>query len=346
MNFYVHYGWNCVSSFATLSNNTSLTLGDIFFMATISVVLSTYNGARYILELMDSLRLQTRQPDEVLILDDGSTDETVSIVEKYISSYHLSHWEFRPSKVNVGWRANFRRGILACRGEYIFPCDQDDIWSLDKIALMAREMEIHPEINLLACEVQPFYEGKSERYRADKAKKSNKTLEFVDLAGCDFLYTLRPGCAHCIRKEFAHTIAPWWKESYPHDATLWRFAALTGSLALYNMQLVNFRRHGDNASSRGEITKKARIGIVSYYIDFFSQVRDFLENKGLMSNELDELLINLNKWFESRTNVLSGKMTIKDLREILCVGRKWYSSWRGPLVDIYFAIKPSGSLHV
>ena len=61
-------------------------------MGTISVILSTYNGKRYLRELMDSLRNQTRQPDEVLVSDDASSDGTVELVRSYIEEYGLTSW--------------------------------------------------------------------------------------------------------------------------------------------------------------------------------------------------------------------------------------------------------------
>jgi glycosyltransferase involved in cell wall biosynthesis len=234
---------------------------------------------------------------------------------------------------------------LACKGDLIFTCDQDDIWSPEKIELMAKEMDSHPEINLLACEVQPFYEGKNETYRVDKPDSHNGVLEPVGLEGSDFLYTMRPGCAHCIRREFVQVIAPWWKETYAHDEFLWRYSALTRSLVRYNKVLVKFRRHGDNASARGIVTRESRLDVMEYDIDFFEQARDYLVYQGAMTDELDRLLDGLNAWFVARRNVLSGKVTLKDLHEMLCIGKRWYSSWKGPLVDLFFAIRPTGSLH-
>ena len=55
----------------------------------ISIVLSTYNGSKYIIEQLDSLRLQSQSVNEVLISDDCSQDNTVQIIRKYISSYNL-----------------------------------------------------------------------------------------------------------------------------------------------------------------------------------------------------------------------------------------------------------------
>jgi len=60
-----------------------------------TIVLSTYNGEKYILPLLDSLKDQTMSPDEVLISDDGSDDDTVSIIEQYIQEHHLLNWSIK-----------------------------------------------------------------------------------------------------------------------------------------------------------------------------------------------------------------------------------------------------------
>ena len=57
-----------------------------------AVVLACYNGEKYIVEQLDSLRLQTRVLDEILIVDDCSTDNTIQIVEEYIKQYELKNW--------------------------------------------------------------------------------------------------------------------------------------------------------------------------------------------------------------------------------------------------------------
>ena len=59
-----------------------------------SIVLTTYNGGKYILEQLESIRCQTCQVDEVLIFDDGSTDRTPELVIKYIKENNLVNWLF------------------------------------------------------------------------------------------------------------------------------------------------------------------------------------------------------------------------------------------------------------
>lgn len=70
----------------------------------ISIVVCTYNGMSYLEEQLDSLRLQIRKPDEVLISDDNSNDGTVEYVKSYINKYNLDNWLIRVNKPNLGWR--------------------------------------------------------------------------------------------------------------------------------------------------------------------------------------------------------------------------------------------------
>lgn len=314
-------------------------------MNTVSVVLSTYNGVEFLPQLLDSLRCQTRMADEVIISDDASTDDSVDLVRSYIEMYGLENWRLITHEINVGWKTNFKRAILACNGDLIFPCDQDDIWDEHKIELMSEIMENSPNINLIACQVDPFYEGKSDNYRADLLSAGDEETRIVDLTGNGFLYVMRPGCSYCLRATFAHDIAPWWKDDFPHDAVLWRFAAITGSLAIFQRPLVKFRRHENNASTRGFVTRDSRMAEVRYYIDFFDQVKGYLIENESMTGQLKLLIDNLHRWFNARMRLLEGNRDIQ-IFSSLVLGRRWYSTWKSPLVDIFLNLFPSGKLHV
>lgn len=94
----------------------------------VSVVMTTYNGQKYLREQMDSLREQTMPIDEVIIMDDCSTDHTPDLVSAYIKEYDLKGWNLVQNEQNQGWKKNFKSGFDLATGNYIFPCDQDDIW--------------------------------------------------------------------------------------------------------------------------------------------------------------------------------------------------------------------------
>ena len=122
-----------------------------------SIILSSYNGAEYIEEQLNSLLTQTRPADEVLFFDDCSSDNTPALIESFIQKNNLTTWTLYRNKENIGWRKNFIHGMSCCHGDIIFPCDQDDIWLPEKVQKMTDVMEQHEEINLLVSSYTAFY---------------------------------------------------------------------------------------------------------------------------------------------------------------------------------------------
>ena len=123
----------------------------------ISVVLSSYNGEKYIEEQLNSLYFQILKPDEILIIDDCSTDNTVNIIENFIKKNNLDNWILIKNDKNLGWKKNFIEGFKKATGNLIFPCDQDDIWHREKIQKMTQIMMQRKEILLIVSNYTSFY---------------------------------------------------------------------------------------------------------------------------------------------------------------------------------------------
>lgn len=108
----------------------------------ISVVIPAYNAADFIRETLDSVLQQTLSADEVLVIDDGSTDDTASIAESYGAA------------VRVIRRANFKQaagrnfGVQETKSEWIAFVDADDIWERNKLERQMEELVRHPEADL------------------------------------------------------------------------------------------------------------------------------------------------------------------------------------------------------
>ena len=124
-----------------------------------SLILSTYNGEKYIEEQLESLYLQTRKLDDVLILDDKSTDRTVELIKKFIEDRRLTNWNLKVNEYNQGWKKNFWNGIRQTKGDIVFLCDQDDIWDINKIEIMTKVLESNSKIQLLTSSYEPKYEN-------------------------------------------------------------------------------------------------------------------------------------------------------------------------------------------
>lgn len=109
--------------------------------AAISVILATYNGARYLQQQLESLAQQTLLPTELIVGDDGSQDETRSIVDDFTKTSPFPVRWIKPSKKRLGACANFARLLEYANGDYLMFCDQDDIWSPNKIGITLKEMQ-------------------------------------------------------------------------------------------------------------------------------------------------------------------------------------------------------------
>ena len=110
---------------------------------TLSVVIATYNGARFLREQLDSIYHQTHLPDEVVVSDDGSTDETVAILEEYKQRYGL---KYEVHKQSLGVNNNFFHAMALSTGELISICDQDDVWFPNKLETLYNHittMDLH-----------------------------------------------------------------------------------------------------------------------------------------------------------------------------------------------------------
>jgi glycosyltransferase involved in cell wall biosynthesis len=107
--------------------------------ATISVVLATFNGERFLEEQLNSIAQQTRPPQELIVSDDGSTDNSIEIVKRFSRTAPFPVI-VRHNTQRLGYRANFLAAVQNAKSDLIAFSDQDDYWLPEKLAHSAREM--------------------------------------------------------------------------------------------------------------------------------------------------------------------------------------------------------------
>ena len=106
----------------------------------ISVILTTFNGSKYIEKQLESILNQTVQPDEIIICDDRSTDKTVFLLNKYLVNNKIKLFV---NEKQLGVVENFKQAAkLALNGNWIVFSDQDDIWALQKLRRLIDEMKL------------------------------------------------------------------------------------------------------------------------------------------------------------------------------------------------------------
>lgn len=218
----------------------------------VTVAMATFNGARYLPEQLDSLACQTQPPAELVVVDDGSEDDTVAVVERFASEAPFAVRLHR-NEATLGWGANFVKAISLARSELVAPCDQDDVWAPDKLAKCTRWFSTVPGLALVVH---------SCRVTDEQLKPTRERLP-------DFRRTrvLSPeelpfGFAH---HGMALVFPRWLFECVPfderplatdrgaprrmnHDSWIAFLATLAGPVAVMSDELVRYRRHEDNAT--------------------------------------------------------------------------------------------------
>jgi glycosyltransferase involved in cell wall biosynthesis len=101
----------------------------------ISVAMCTYNGADFLPAQLESILAQSRKPDQIVVCDDGSTDETRALLQKFEKA-SPDVILLRFNKKNLGSIKNFEQAIGLCNGDVIALSDQDDVWRPDKLQLI------------------------------------------------------------------------------------------------------------------------------------------------------------------------------------------------------------------
>ena len=117
----------------------------------ISCIVPVYNGERYLSEALDSIIAQTYRPLEIIVVDDGSTDETPHIVARY--GQQISY--LRQS--NQGPAAARNRGVDSAHGEFIAFLDADDLWHKEKLARQMACFKVRPELELCITHIKNFW---------------------------------------------------------------------------------------------------------------------------------------------------------------------------------------------
>lgn len=299
---------------------------------TISIVVTTYNGERYLQGQLDSIRDQTLTPDEVIILDDGSTDGTSAMIRSYIKMNGLSNWHLVQNEKNLGWKANFKKGFDLAQGDLILPSDQDDLWHPDKVEQMAGVMMEQPDIQVLCCNYNLFVDGSDKRAGEMSRNMINDgSVEQIAMTP-HWYYLIRPGCTYCFRRTFYNSIVSRWDIQLPHDTMLWRYACMQGGLYLLNKDLIDFRRHGDNATSTFVWTRQNRLAFIREELWFQEEALK------VCKEEERPVIESVMTFLNIRREVLENRRIWKWFRLLLHY-RSFYITRLGLWADLVYAFR-------
>ncbi|AZT85881.1 glycosyltransferase family 2 protein [Marinobacter sp. NP-4(2019)] len=200
--------------------------------------MATYNGAQYIQEQLQSFVGQTRQPDELIITDDCSTDQTEAIVREFAKTAPFIV-EFHRNEKNLGYCGNFNAALMKTTGDLVFLSDQDDVWFPEKIEHMISVAERNPQA-LVVMNDAALTDGELNEVGLTKVGQIRSAGFTMD----NFVM----GCCCGIRRELLDFCMPIPAGINGHDNWIVDFADALNSKVVDDRVLQYYRRHESNES--------------------------------------------------------------------------------------------------
>jgi len=333
----------------------------------VSIAMTTFNGAKYIQEQIDSLVSQTLLPFELVICDDGSTDATVDILER-VSAKLPFKVRIYQNEERLNFTGNFLKAASLCIGDVVAFCDQDDIWEPRKIEVCLPMLSVGNSDLVI-------HEG-----RVVDSNGRVTDLKIPDFSG-DMMQISKPpfdgiskGFAMVMRREVVNDVLACWdwdeyikfKGVYGsplgHDLFIYAWCVNRKKISFIQEELVRYRIHEANVTASSEITKSRQAKLVAFFgkmafdKDMYSlpsrkwaaevdYINDYICR---CSSENYPGLIQLAEWLErksklwlSRSSIYdkesSRKERIKNCSELLLAGG--YVSNQEPHLGIKSLIK-------
>jgi GT2 family glycosyltransferase len=222
---------------------------------TLSVCLASYNGERYIAAQLHSILIQLGANDEVIVVDDASTDGT----RERVLSLGDSRIQLIEHTTNRGVSRTFEDAIRAASGRILFLSDQDDLWSPNKVAVMLEAFRSQPDVTLIATDVS-LIDCDGSLLAASYFQPRGK---FRPGLWANVIRNRFGGCTLAFRCEVIGDILPLpRKYDVLHDVWIGVRNSLAGHKTLYIPEaLVLNRRHAATATGKKTLTLRRRIRI-------------------------------------------------------------------------------------
>lgn len=230
---------------------------------TLSIAMATYNGGKFLREQLDSIYNQSLPPDEVIVCDDCSTDNTVKILEEYHQKHGLKYFV---NENNIGYNKNFEKAISLCSGMYIAISDQDDVWLNNKLKLSLTKLkEIEEGLPAMVS---------TNKYSTDSNLDVIGYKNFKDLRQYHDAFFGPPsqGSTILLNRKLVNIVLPFPEnQECIYDGFIAIVAAMCGNKYYIGEKLNKHRLHANNSFHTNN-NKKTKI---SNYLDLYKNNRFF-----------------------------------------------------------------------
>lgn len=209
-------------------------------MSSVSVVMAVYNGQRFLREQVDSVLDELLPGDELIVVDDASTDGSLAFL-KGIASPALRVYA-NPS--NLGVIGSFERGLLLAAHEFIFLCDQDDLWLPGKRAAFVAAFEQDPTVSVVISDAQVIdAQGRVITPSFMATRRGFEGSVFATVWRNRYL-----GCAMALRRSLLAAALPVPRQVPMHDMWFGAMGRMTGKVVYLPTPFLQYRRHTGNVT--------------------------------------------------------------------------------------------------
>ncbi|MDD2500274.1 MAG: glycosyltransferase family 2 protein [Geobacter sp.] len=206
----------------------------------VSVCMATFNGQRFITKQLRSILCQLNDCDEVIISDDGSTDETLAII-RGLGDFRIKVLErLGPRKSPID---NFGNALAYASHSLVFLADQDDLWEVPKVETVSRLLQLY---DLVVTDCSLIDEDGATIAPSFFEQHGSKSGFWSNLTRNSYL-----GCCMAFRRSLLEKALPLPPKVPMHDIWLGMLAELYGTTYFHPEPLVAYRRHATNATMTG-----------------------------------------------------------------------------------------------
>jgi glycosyltransferase involved in cell wall biosynthesis len=219
---------------------------------TISAVVTVYNAEQSIGDSLRAILSQTHPPDEVVVVDDGSTDGTPAELARFREEIRVLRQD------NRGHAPALNVGMRAARGDYLAKCDADDIWEPHKLAQQVQALQAHPEIDIAFSAIQVFGESEEARGLETVGDPSVGILDQRQFARTLYRDNVICPSSTLIRRRLYEQLGPFAEHLAGEDYDYWMRALRVGAVFYYDpARLLRYRRHSQQLTSDVLRTRRA-----------------------------------------------------------------------------------------
>jgi len=296
----------------------------------VSVAMASYNGGKYISEQLDSIISQTYTNIEIVIVDDGSSDNTINIIKDYQAQYPFIFLFL--NERNKGVTKTFERAVAESKGAFIAFCDQDDIWIADKIETLVKEIGEHDAIYANSQLVDAAGNSLGRDFSAIMKMQSY-------YSGTPFLLSNTvPGHAVLAKAVFLKRIVPFPAELF-FDVWVAYNAGGNNGIKFIDKTLVKYRQHESNTVGTNQSKNKKNKRTTQELFDIKLKELKALEPAPIKDEHTRQVLARVIQHFHRGWSLRRSVFFFRHYNDLLISKNK--PEWRKKLYCIKMFFKPN-----